>query len=52
METTPKCPECNTRHAAQRGNCDPIEKRRGPPVTSPDHPSNDGRWAKTLAVLK
>lgn len=45
-----QCPECGTRHTTQRGLCAPLSERTGPPVTSPDHPSNNGSWARVVAV--
>lgn len=46
-----KCPECGTDHAAARGNCPPLSERQGPAVTDPNHPSNNGSWARTLTAL-
>lgn len=44
------CPECGTKHAAARGYCEPLEKRRGPSVLDANHPSNNGAWARVMAV--
>lgn len=46
-----RCPECGTEHSVQRGPCDSIELRRGPDVTNPNHPSNNGAWKRTLSAL-
>lgn len=46
------CSECGTKHAVNRGNCDPLEKRRGSAVTDPNHPSNNGSWARTLEAMR
>jgi hypothetical protein len=50
-ESNRKCSECGNTHAATRGDCEPLEKRRGPAITDPKHPSNDGSWARVLASL-
>lgn len=49
---TKRCAECGTEHTVHRGPCEPLEVRRGPPVTSPDHPTNNGAWRRTLDALQ
>jgi hypothetical protein len=47
-----RCSECGTEHTEARGQCEPLEERRGPDVTSPDHPSNNGAWRRVLDTLR
>jgi hypothetical protein len=55
---TAACPECSTKHAAQRGNCDPLAKRRGPTVylrdgtPNPQHPANNGAFDRLMSSLR
>lgn len=50
--STKACQECGTAHAIQRGDCLPLELRRGPSVTDPNHPSNSGEWRRVLDALR
>lgn len=52
VSQTKPCPECGTRHAVRRGDCAPLEQRRGPAVTDPSHPSNSGAWVRCLGNLR
>ena len=46
-----KCAECGTEHSVQRGDCMPLEVRKGPDVTSPNHPSNNGSWRRLMDAM-
>jgi Cu/Zn superoxide dismutase len=56
--STAACPECSTKHAAQRGNCEPLAKRRGPPVylaggqPNPQHPAHNGTFDRLMSSLR
>lgn len=47
-----KCTECGTEHAVTRGDCLPLEQRKGPSVTEPRHPSNNGDWARLMDAMR
>jgi hypothetical protein len=51
----PACPECGRRDPAAREqgglHCLPLAQRRGPSVTDPKHPSNDGSFAEYMAAV-
>jgi hypothetical protein len=52
------CPECGTKHAAVRGNCEPLSKRRGPTVylmdgsPNPKHPANNGAFDRFISSIR
>lgn len=46
LGTNASCSECGMKHATSRGDCAPLDQRRGPSVTDPKHPSNSGEWAR------
>lgn len=47
-----KCQECGTEHATQRGDCLPLDQRRGPDVSDPNHPANTGATTRMLASIQ